>query len=197
MIRSKLQHLRLIAAYVEGEGRRERCRILPGRRLYGAPPGHLRPALIGSWGAPCRYCQQHDQGQGDSRKIMVEASHDWRSNHPGFRVYCQCVLRLHRLQSRNAQSLQSRAESISCGSRQRHSGVPQLWSCIQHRAEAVEVVEALSELAGVGCQMMGLQLSRGSIDDQIELGDLLDERDLILAGEQIGLKLLELLLRCV
>jgi hypothetical protein len=102
---------------------------------------------------------------------------------------------LHRLQSRNAQSLQSRAESISCGSRQRHSGVPQLWSCIQHRAEAVEVVEALSELAGVGCQMMGFQLSCGSINDQIELGDLLYERDLILAGEQIGLKLLELLLR--
>ena len=42
---------------------------------------------------------------------------------------------------------------------------------------------------------MGLQLSRGSIDDQIELGDLLDERDLIFAGEQIGLELLELLLR--
>ena len=38
--------------------------------------------------------------------------------------------------------------------------------------------------------MMGLQLPGGSVDDQIELGDLLDERDLILAGEQIGLELM-------
>ena len=37
---------------------------------------------------------------------------------------------------------------------------------------------------------MGLQLPGGSVDDQIELGDLLDERDLILACEKIGLELL-------
>ena len=94
---------------------------------------------------------------------------------------------LHRLQSLYSQGLQSRSQGILGSSCQGHSCPAQIRLGIQHRAVAVEVVEALRQLAGVRGQLMRLELPGGSVDDQIKLCDLLDEGDLVFAGEQIGL----------
>jgi len=120
----------------------------------GAAPGHLRPALIGVRRGPCRYCQQHDQGQDGAGKLW------WKRLMTGD----QTIPALEFIANAFCVYIVSRAEMPRVSRVVRRAFLAALASAILASsalephpapAEAVEVVEALSELAGVGCQMMG------------------------------------------